>query len=94
MLLLNGEAGQMMLRLHKDPPEVFALTQFKLYKIITDAEARTGLEDFHLPEKITIQLVGLIQVFLKKYRLGNFAKDLLPAVKLVSELRKKRPHPI
>ncbi len=55
-----------MLRFHQHPPEIFALAKFQLYKIIADAEARPGSEDFDLPEKIIVQLFGLIQVFLKK----------------------------
>ena len=82
----------MMLRLHQHPPEVLALAQFELYKIIADAEARTGPEDFDLPEKIVIQLVCLIQIFLKEDVFSDFGIDLLPVVKLVSELGKKCPH--
>ena len=56
----------MMLRLHQNPPEIFALAKSDLYKIITDAEARAGTEEFDLPEKIIVQLFGLMQIFLKK----------------------------
>ena len=55
-----------MLRFHQHPPEVFALAQFELDQIIADAEARTGTKDFDFPKKIVVQLVSLIQVFLKE----------------------------
>ena len=82
----------MMLRFHQHPPEIFALAQLELNEVIADAETRAGTEDFDLPEKIVAQRVSLIQVFMKKNIFRYFVKDFLPAIKLVSELRKECPH--
>jgi hypothetical protein len=86
------KAGQMMLRFHQHPPEVIALPQIELYEIVADTEARSGPENFDLSKKIVIQPLSLIQVFLEKDTFGYFVVDLLPLIKLVPELRKKRPH--
>src|SRR5512143_1395089 len=85
-------SGQMMLRFDQHPPEVVALPEFELYQVVADAEVRTGAENFDLPKKIIIRTVSLIQVFLKKDILGYLVVNFLPPVKLIPELRKKRPH--
>ena len=82
----------MMLRFHQYPPKVFALAQFEFDEIITDAEARTGTENFDLPEEIIVQLSGLIQIFSKKDIFRYFVEDLLSVIELVLELGKKCPH--
>ncbi len=81
-----------MLRFHQHPPEVFALAQFELDEIIADAEARTGTEDLYLPEKIIVQRVSFVQVFLKEDIFRYFVEDFPPVIKLVSELREECPH--
>jgi hypothetical protein len=81
----------MMLRFDQYPPEVFALTETDLYKIIAYAEARAGFKEFDLSEKIVVQLSGLIEVFLEKDILRCLGKNLLFLIKLVSELGEECP---